>query len=286
MVPENVRIARDEVEGRERNVLVCEAHGDLYDGPITGWRGKRTRVGGLLVTKSFFASGRYEIVMKVGTPRGGQGEQTMPIGSVPAIWTYAYRYVSAATKANNRFAATIPLYNPLMQVYGGGANEYWSEIDFPELGKQGDFRHGLYNTFCQNQHDWRVFDIPPIDDGHYHTFTTDWRTTLKPLADVRDDQVVQQKGLWWVQDTAVPFELYLGNPLKRLGKDRYAVYWGLKAEHWLDGKRVGENTKHVPAMAAQLNLGVWLPAWSGPAPWKTSRVYFAAHSHLALLGSR
>ena len=29
-------------------------------------------------------------------------------------------------------------------------------------------------------------------------------------------------------------------------------------------------------MAAQLNLGVWLPEWAGPAPWKTARVSFAS----------
>jgi hypothetical protein len=275
VVPENIRIERDRIGDREQNVLVCEAHGDLYDGPIAGWRGEPTRVGGLLVTTAFFASGRYEVVMKVGKPEGGRDAITLPIGSVPAIWTYAYRYVTVPPLAKDRFTAKTPLYNPLMQIYGGGANEYWSEIDFPELGKQGDFHRGLYNTFCQNRHDWRVFDIPSIDDHEYHTYTTDWRTTLKPLPEVRDEQVVEKDGLWWIQDKAVPFDSYLGNPLKRLGKDRYAVYWGLKAEHWLDGVKVGENVKHVPAMAAQLNLGVWLPKWAGPAPWKRSRVCFA-----------
>lgn len=29
-------------------------------------------------------------------------------------------------------------------------------------------------------------------------------------------------------------------------------------------------------MAGQLNLGIWLPKWAGPAPWKTSRVSFAS----------
>ena len=27
-------------------------------------------------------------------------------------------------------------------------------------------------------------------------------------------------------------------------------------------------------MAAQLNVGVWLPHWAGPAAWKVSRVSF------------
>jgi len=275
VVPENLRIERDRVNGHEQNVLVCEAHGDLYDGPVTAWQGERTRVGALLVTKRFFASGRYEVVMKIGKLEGGRSELKMPIGAVPAIWTYGYRYVSVRPSVKDSFTADIPLYNPLMQVYGGGANEYWSEIDFPELGKQGDFRRGLYNTFCQNRHDWQVFGLPPIDDHEYHTYTTDWRTTMKPLPGVRDEQVIQEGRFWWIQDKAIPFDSYLGNPLKRLGEDRYAAYWGLKVEHWLDGVRIGQNVKHVPAMAAQLNLGVWLPKWAGPAPWKKARVAFA-----------
>jgi hypothetical protein len=34
---------------------------------------------------------------------------------------------------------------PHMKVYGR-ANEYWTEIDFPEFGAQGNFDIGLYNT--------------------------------------------------------------------------------------------------------------------------------------------
>ena len=43
VVPENVRIEADTVGGKKRNVLVCEAHGDRYDGPIVGLWGKKAR---------------------------------------------------------------------------------------------------------------------------------------------------------------------------------------------------------------------------------------------------
>src|SRR5688572_20773943 len=65
VVPENVSIARDIVAGAERNVLVCEAHGDQYDGPVVGEGGIKTRVGGVIVSKPYFASGRFEVVMKL-----------------------------------------------------------------------------------------------------------------------------------------------------------------------------------------------------------------------------
>src|SRR5690349_4653620 len=62
--PDNVRIDRDIVDGKERPVLVCQANGDLYDGSVVGYDGQRTRVGGMVVTRDFFASGRYQVVMK------------------------------------------------------------------------------------------------------------------------------------------------------------------------------------------------------------------------------
>ena len=156
------------------------------------------------------------------------------------------------------------------------ANEYWSELDFPEIGKQGDFSKGLYNTFCQNRHDSQLFDVSPATDGEYHVFTTEWKTQLRPFEDVKDHQVVKHLGYWWIQDESIPFDKYLGNPLKKLGPDQYALYSGDVVTHWIDGEIVGTNRKYVPVMAAQLNLGIWLPEWAGPAPWQTSQVSIAS----------
>jgi hypothetical protein len=199
-----------------------------------------------------------------------------PRGSVPAIWTYAYRFVKVSDARVHDFVAGTPLFNPHMPAYGIGANEYWSELDFPEFGKGGDFDRGLYNTFTQNRHDSKVYEVSSAVDGRYHTFTTEWRTKLVPVEGITDEQVTAAEGFWWVKDKGIPFGRYLGNPLKRLGKDQYALYAGDRVDHWLDGRWIGENTRFVPVMAAQLTMGVWLPDWAGEAPWKTSRVSFAS----------
>ncbi|HSU67197.1 MAG TPA: hypothetical protein VLJ39_10010, partial [Tepidisphaeraceae bacterium] len=81
---------------------------------------------------------------------------------------------------------------------------------------------------------------------------------------------------WWVHDKSVPFEQYLGNPLKKLAANRYAVYMGDRADHYIDGHKVAENTRFVPCMAAQLTVGIWLPDWAGKAPWETASVSFAS----------
>ena len=278
VVPENVRVERDTVGGAERNVLVCEAHGDAYDGPVIGEGGRKTRVGGVIVSKPYFASGRFEVVMKLGSTArddGGPADPRLPAGTVPAIWTYAYRDARVPREVAGNFSREHPLYNP--HVAGGRRTAmYWSELDFPEYGKGGDFTRAMYNTFLQNQHHPELFDVLGAADGQYHTYTTEWRTTLEPLPGVTDAQVVEHGGFWWVQDKSVPFDKYFGNPLKRRGKDDYAVHRGREALHWIDGRPVARNTKFVPAMAAQLNLGVWLPDWAGIAPWKTAKISFAS----------
>lgn len=279
VVPENVNIVEEDVFGKKKNVVVCTAHGDQYDGPVVGMWGRKQRVGGVIVSKEFFASGRFEVVMKIGsdTPSpGGPQDPTQPQGSVPAIWTYGYRFVKVAPEKKNQFVAEEPLYNPHMPAYNGPFNEYWSELDFPEFGKKGQFKKPMFNTFLQNRHDMREFDLPQVINGKYHTYTTQWRTQLSPMKGITDEQVVEHLGYWWIRDKSVPFEQYLGNPLKRLGKDDYALYEGRTATHWVDGKKVAENTKWVPAMTAQLTMGIWLPDWAGPAPWKASRVSFAS----------
>jgi len=221
VIPENVRV--------EKGALVCEAHGDLYDGPLGGFDGQRDRVGGVLVSKVFFASGRFEMSIRFGLP--------LPRGAVPAVWTYAFR---------------------------AGNPDLLSELDFPEFGKGGVFGKALYNAYRQTQEDTQVLDASPLVDGAFHALTTEWRTELAAVEGVTDAQVVESGGYWWLK----------GDPFKRLDKDRYAKSRGVKAVHWIDGRKVGENTHAIPCMAAQLTLGIWLPNLGGPAAWKTASVAF------------
>lgn len=217
--------------------------------------------------------------MKIGrsiSTQGGPADPTQPIGMVPAIWTYAYRWVSVQQDDADCFTSDVPLYNPHMNRRGWAANEYWSELDFPEFGKNQDLETGLYNTFLNINHQSLQFPTAAAIDGRYHTFTTIWRTQQTPLADIRDDQVAKYDGYYWVQDVNIPFEKYRGNPLTKLGPNRYALHKGKSASHFIDGEYVGENRVHVPAMAAQLNIGVWFPEWAGKAPWSRSSISIAA----------
>lgn len=277
--PDNVRFERDAVFGKKKNVLVCQAHGDLYDGEVVGYGGNKTRVGSVIISKEFFASGRFEVVMKIGGKvRASQGPEDpmRPSGAIPAVWTYAYRFVKVDEALMDQFVPDVPLYNPFQKAYDGGFNEYWSELDFPEFGKEGQFDTALYNTFLNQKHDSKTYDVRPMIDGDYHVLTTEWRTELRLMKEIKDAHVRESEGVYWIQDSSIPFETYWGSPLKKLGPDSYALYTGQRADHYLDGKKVAENRTYVPCMAAQLTLGVWLPHWAGPARWKSATVSFAS----------
>ncbi len=280
VVPENVFLAKDTVDGKEQHVLVCRGHGDQYQGAIVGLHGNAQRVGGVIVSKPYFASGRFEVVMKIGKTShtaGNPKDPRRPIGMIPAIWTYAYRWVQAGKQSDpHAFSKDNPMYNPHLNHRGWKSNEYWSEIDFPEFGKNQDLETGLYNGFVNKSHQSLTFDTKAAIDGQFHTFTTIWRTHLVPIPGVTDQQVTSYNGYWWIQDKRIPFKQYLGNPLKRLGKDQYSIYSGKVATHFIDGQYVGSNHKFVPSMAAQLNIGVWFPKWAGAAPWKQSTISVAS----------
>ncbi len=273
VVRQNKIIAKDVVAGKSKNVLICRGHGDEYDGPVKGWEGNETRVGGVLVSKAFFASGKFEVVMKIGTSEStstSPSDPKCPVGMVPAIWTYAYRWVDSGKSDPDSFTRSNPLFNPHMR------NEYWSEIDMPEFGKGQDFSTGLYNTFLNVNHQSRRYPTNNAVDGKYHTYTSVWRTHLIPMDGVTDSQVAESEGFWWIQDKSIPFGSYRGNPLKRLGRDRYALYAGNVVNHFIDGEYVGSNPTFVPVMAAQLNIGVWFPDWGGASPWAESQVSIAS----------
>ena len=266
VIPENLKFEKDTVFGKEKTVLSFYGNGDAYTGSLSGLNGNKARVGSMLVSKRFFASGVYEIVFKI-----GDSEKGKPVGMIPAIWTYAYRFVKHSEDKYKKFDSKNPAYHPVLDKHKWGGCEYWSEIDFPEFGKNQELNKALFNTFMNANFHSQIIPTPTVTDGKYHTMKMTWQTELIPI-EITDSQVAEDGGLWWVQDEKVKFENYRGNPLKRLGKDKYSVYAGKEVLYELDGKVIGRSTSFIPAMAAQLNLGVWFPEWGGKAPWERAKM--------------
>lgn len=267
VIPENLEFSKDIVLGKEKTVLNFYGNGDEYNGSLVGFNGAKNRVGSLLVSKRFFASGTYEIVFKISNSEKGKA-----IGMVPAIWTYAYKFVKHRKGMYKKFDAKNPSYHPILDKHKWGGCEYWSEVDFPEFGKKQNLEKALFNTFLNANFHSQTIDTPSVLDGKYHTIKMTWTTELKPLPEATDKLVAEENGLWWVQSDKIPFEKFRGNPLKKLGKDQYSVYKGKELIYELDGKVLGGSKSFVPAMAAQLSVGMWLPDWGGKAPWSRAKM--------------
>ena len=151
VVADNVRM----VDGK----LVLTAHGDLYDGPVRGINkdlsqrpdGKRT--GAAIATNLYYASGSYEIRMKVAPT----------LGVCSAIWTFHYQE-----------------YYPGDPEYDGGG-EYYAinhEIDIELPGRKGaahediSFDRALLNTWRgENDDEYQVTYASMPGDTVGFTFT-------------------------------------------------------------------------------------------------------------------
>lgn len=151
--------------------VYLHAYGNQYTGPIRGknkdgslrFDGKRT--GATLVTKTYFASGRYEVRMKI-----------IPVlGVVSTMWTFYYK----------EFYPGDPEYvnKPV-----GGA-DYWAnnqEIDIELPGRPAapaagiGFDRALFNSWIgENDDEYTVGYTslsPRVDDGQFHVFRFDWYT--------------------------------------------------------------------------------------------------------------
>lgn len=149
VIPENVSVSD--------GVVVITGRGDLYEGDIRGItrdssgnlvqreNGKRT--GGVIVTKYFYGSGRYEVRAKV-LPQ---------LGACSAFWTY----------------------------FNNGKMNHEIDFEMPgEQNRQKAVNKVMTNTWVVEAYNTsHVVDTPTllgtedgITDGEWHTFRFDWHT--------------------------------------------------------------------------------------------------------------
>ena len=79
VAPANVTLVEDVDEGRPIIALRLEAHGDLYSGDLVH-NGRRTRVGAAIATRTYHASGRYEVRARIAPE----------FGTCTAFWPFHY----------------------------------------------------------------------------------------------------------------------------------------------------------------------------------------------------
>ena len=282
-VPELVRIGQDTVNGSVRNVLVLTGHGDDYQGTVQGVTKEHgqyvripasTRVGACIVTRESFASGRYDITMKI-----GNGNLPLRGGMCVSAWMFHYEEHVAGDDPSLPNPDD-PLYQPTYRRNGG---DFWysvvnSEIDAPELGhaNRGDYVQGWYNAYLSDLDAAASYNQFTLDrgndvrDGQYHTYSFEWRTRLVDVPDITDQDVIAKNGYYYI---AKPGHTYQGMAsIKQDGN--YRVCAGKEVVCLFDGTEIGRIAETtVSAVAARLIVGIWFPSWSGAAPWDETDVY-------------
>ena len=154
VVPANV----DVVDG----IVRLSAHGDRYTGDVTGHGGRNTRVGAVIVTRDYYASGHYEVRARV----------PQVLGAASAFWSFHYIE-----------------YSPSQAEYWMEPNRIRnSEIDweFPTARDDGSpndpvsFDYARANTWGGKfGGEGGNVSLRPnigelIADGEFHTYAYDW----------------------------------------------------------------------------------------------------------------
>ncbi len=140
---------------------VLRALGDTYSGPLRGVNGQAKRLGGVIKTKQRFASGKYEVRMKV--------LQAADMGVLSAAWTFFYKeltetsdpvaYQKAVSKGNIPANGKVIL-NHEIDIEVKGAN-----LDYPLFTNwigEADPEHVSQGVKTQR-----------LDDNAYHIFRWD-----------------------------------------------------------------------------------------------------------------
>ncbi len=157
-------VIKENVYTRE-GYAVMRSLGDKYTGPLKGLNGRGTRLGGVLQSKQRFASGRYEIKMRI--------LQLPDQGVVSAAWTFWYKQITEAShpEAYQRalLAGNIPQNNKITLNH---------EIDIEVKG--ANLGNPIFTNWVgeqEGEHDSKPVSLKVgLNDGKFHVYRWDWHT--------------------------------------------------------------------------------------------------------------
>ena len=249
VAPENVILVPDMDEGKPIIALRLEAHGDLYDGDLVH-NGRKTRVGAAIATRTYHASGRYEVRARVAPDYGTctafwpfhyidhrKGEapywhEPNPRRNTEIDWEFPTDLAGSDT---GNFSFTKARTNSWGGQFGGEGGEHKGrKILTDEQGAPLDLAEEAL-------------------DGRYHTFTIEWRSG----EDLGDEAITRTQvgSVRWLLDG-------------RLVDELHDVEFG---------------QGNVPFRAARFWLGTWFPSagYAGDVGWTGNPDFNISAAHIA-----
>lgn len=249
VAPSNVQLVEDFDDGEPIIALRLEAHGDLYSGDLEH-NGRSTRVGAAIATRTYHASGRYEVRARVAPEYGtctafwpfhyidhrmGEAEywhEPNPRRNTEIDWEFPTDLAGADT---GNFSFTKARTNSWGGQFGGEGGEHKGrKLLTDETGLSMDLAQEAL-------------------DGRYHTFTIEWRSGN----DLGDEAINRSE----------------------VGSVRWFIDGRLVDE--LDDMEFGQG--NVPFRAARFWLGTWFPAagYAGDVGWTGNPDFDTTAAHIA-----
>jgi len=291
-------------------ILHLIGHGDLYTGKIHGVnkKGQRiegtTRVGAAIYTTNYYASGKYEVRMKLPSQ----------LGACSAIWTFHYEeaypgdplYAKLAkvggltvsnllwigltpTEADNlikdisgKNEVRLPyLYPPVNGIYH--TTEYFRTKvpDINRLDLKQDFGKKLeIYTVLKN-----AASLEPIgskENGYYivRNQEIDIETPSGLKGNLSDISYSHDRFNTWVGQSTGEFTDNFDDLGHAMNDGRFHVYrfdWhtgnqtisSKRVEFYIDGKCYQTNYTHIPTIGGRFTVGLWFPTWTGSPNFDT-----------------
>ena len=199
-----------------RSCVVLESHGDYYEGNVQGVGGMTKRVGAGIVTRDYYASGKYTVVCKI-EPQ---------LGVCTAYWSFSYiGYMQEDTNGDGRAdkydeGDGLWQYNKTHNITDGWIQENGvrnSEIDWEtpspmDNGDQNDVvshnnlrtncwggkRPGEGGNYSGRSHQQNNATMS-IADGNWHTLVYEWYSTDDPYTSTRNDPAL----VWFIDGVQV-----------------------------------------------------------------------------------
>lgn len=304
-VPEYVELARDTCilfDGThlgEKNVVELWGHGEqtssspvhavlpgvrrVLGGPVLRDAGSG-RVGCCLATRDEYASCEVEADVRFWSPWSGQTQLPgAPAGAVFAMWTFHYEEHYSSSSGGSPAEGLLDLQFQQACAQGSESTGLYStvnsEIDCPEIGKNGDYSSALFNSYVtETKSDLASISLADVNllDGAYHRFGFRWETQCVPLRGVSDADVECFNGHHRLR--LVPRDPCLapfyGLALRRGEQGGWFACCGRRVQFSVDGRLVRES-RSCSAVAARLILGIWFPQWAGPCAFEFCKVSVA-----------
>jgi beta-glucanase (GH16 family) len=291
-------------------VLHLTGHGDLYTGLVQGVDRKGhqidrvTRVGAALYTSNYYASGKYEVRLKLPSH----------LGACSAIWTFHYEEAYPSD----------PLY-PVLARVGGLSGADLSAIGLSPLeiakllqditsAKEGrppylsPPTNGIYRTtqyfrrkvtdigrlelaedFGKNQAIFTVLknaaSLQPqgtLSDGQYlvRNQEIDIETPTGLKSDLADISYAHDRFNTWIGEDTGEYTDNFDNLGQAMNDGQFHVFridWHTgssngpdrRVEFYIDDKCYQTNYTHIPTIGGRFTLGLWFPTWAGKADFAT-----------------